>query len=687
VKKLSKHTYVALASILISFSFSLSGCGGDSGSTLANSNNANLGISGPPAAAPGSTVTTFPGPRNNYTITRTATGYAVTDIVGSGGTVNLVDQISAKFSDVIVNLIVGEKSKTISADKLKNLLELYVAFFNRVPDADGMAYWIGEIKNGMTRDQLAGNFYNAAIQYTALTGYSATMSDSDFVKIIYENVLGRSGATAPPTADVNYWANELSSGKSTKGALIATMLDSAHTYAGDATWGWVPQLLDNKLRIGQFFAIEQGLNYITPEESITKTMAIVKKITSSDASAAKDSINIKDQQFNQTVAYAAATAPFVVRTNPVGATTKAPTHVVWTGNKFIALEQSTDFHNAAAKFFTWISADGSSWTRNTTNMLSDYPNMSTANGLAFQLPGSTAGSPFTINSSSDGITWVSSTATYTGFAVPRTVKYLNGKYFISLDVDTCTVISSANASTWTSTDLRTLALPTGYNKRINTTYCSEPIFLGGKYLVYGGAIEFFVKGATSYLTQGLVYSSTDGVNWTASGFALPKDVNAIPQDGRSRTVLQIGDTVVIPSVRTETNVRLKPTDPYPTQVITNEQVGTSTDGLTFTYTKSTGIVANANTLAYYPSLQLPGGMLATTSTSTLVNFVSVFTYSYYFTTNGSTYTSAPDFKVGEGGYNVAPYAYSPTLKRLVFIKQETKSFAPTGVTINTYDFP
>jgi hypothetical protein len=383
----------------------------------------------------------------------------------------------------------------------------------------------------------------------------------------------------------------------------------------------------------------------------------------------------------------AVSSAWVVRTNPSGATTKAPTHLVWTGSKFVGLEQSTDFHNAAAKFFSWTSVDGIAWTRNTTNMLSDYPNMTAANGLAFQLPGSSAVSPFTINSSSDGITWVASTANYTGYAVPRGVKYLNSKYFVSLDLDTCTVISSTDASTWVSTDLRALALPTGYTKRINTTYCSEPIYLDGKYLVYGGAIEFYVKNATSLLTQGLVYSSTDGTNWTASGFALPSGVNSIPQGGRSRTVLQIGNTVVIPTVHTDTQVRIKPTDPYPTQVITNEQVGTSTDGLNFTYSPATGIAANANTLAFYPSLPLPGGMLATTSASTLVNFQSVFTYSYYYTTNGVAYTAAPDMKVGEGGYNAAPFAYSPSLKRLVFIKQETTNFAPSGVTLSTYDFP
>ena len=274
---------IAIKSIRITLigsiiSFVLAGCGGGSDASLSSSPNAQFGIvSGPPTPPPVSAVTIFSGPRNNYTITRTANGYAVTDIVGNGGTVNLVDQINAKFTDITVNLVIGAKSKTISAANLKMLVELYIAFFNRVPDADGLAYWVDEIKNGMTMDQLANSFYDAAIHYTSLTGYSATMSNSDFVKIIYTNVLGRSGATAPPAEDVNYWAGEITSGRSSKGVLIATMLNSAHSFAGHATWGWVPQLLNNKFSVAQFFSIEQGLNYTTPEESIIKTMDIEKK--------------------------------------------------------------------------------------------------------------------------------------------------------------------------------------------------------------------------------------------------------------------------------------------------------------------------------------------------------------------------------------------------------------------------
>jgi hypothetical protein len=71
------------------------------------------------------------------------------------------------------------------------LQELYVAFFNRVPDADGLEYWIGQYQGGQGINQIAEAFYNAGAQYSSLTEFSATMSNSDFVNVIYQNVLGR----------------------------------------------------------------------------------------------------------------------------------------------------------------------------------------------------------------------------------------------------------------------------------------------------------------------------------------------------------------------------------------------------------------------------------------------------------------------------------------------------------------
>jgi hypothetical protein len=261
------------------------------------------------AAVAPNPVVTFTGVRSNYTITRTGYGYSVKDNVGNGGTSLVTLANSIQFADASVNLLIGDKSKTISAAQLKFLIELYVAFFNRVPDADGLSYWIDQVAAGVSTDRIADGFYAAAIQFSTQTGYSASMSDSDFVRIIYKNVLGRTGTLAPPDADVQYWASRLASGASTKGGLVVVMLNSAHTFAGDPVWGWVPQLLDNKDSVATYFSVQQGLTY-SGSDALAKSMAIAAAVTSASTSQAKAMIASNDSAFDLTGANTTAVQSF-----------------------------------------------------------------------------------------------------------------------------------------------------------------------------------------------------------------------------------------------------------------------------------------------------------------------------------------------------------------------------------------
>ncbi len=247
-------------------------------------------------AAP-STLKEFTQVRNNYRISKTDQGYDIIDLVGKEGSVSVSADSVLKFSDVTVNLAIGALADSIPSKDLNSLIELYVAFFNRVPDADGLAYWIGQIKQGVSLETIANNFYNAAIIYADQTGYSKDMSEADFVRIVYKNVLGRYGQSAPPEQDVQYWANNLIQKTATKASLISSMLFAAHSFEGNAEWGWVPQLLDNKISTGKYFSVQQGLNYLNPQDSITKGQAIVQAISADGAAQALQLINITDNNF------------------------------------------------------------------------------------------------------------------------------------------------------------------------------------------------------------------------------------------------------------------------------------------------------------------------------------------------------------------------------------------------------
>ncbi len=291
MKSLKKNPLFSniLSHLILSASLLLSACGGNESSSATQ---AAVTFSSPPSSAPADNIATVSGSRNSVAIKRTSNSFSLADkgIVG-GTTVLAASKTSVMFSDFTVNLYIGDKSKTISAADLQSLTELYIAFFNRVPDADGMAFWIDKVKAGMSISELANNFYAAAIQYSDLTGYSDSMSNADFVRKIYLNVLGRNEVDAEGLA---YWTAALNDKSKTRGNLVSTIVTVAHNYKGNTQYGWVADLLDNKIAVGSYFAIQQGLNYNTSADSIKKGMDIAKLVSPTDTKAARDYIGVTD---------------------------------------------------------------------------------------------------------------------------------------------------------------------------------------------------------------------------------------------------------------------------------------------------------------------------------------------------------------------------------------------------------
>ena len=81
---------------------------------------------------------------------------------------------------------------------------LYQAIFDRTPDATGLGYWIEQLDNGNTLNDIAGQFL---LSNEFQTTYGNT-TDSQFINLLYQNVLDRT-ADAP---GYDYWQGILSSG-------------------------------------------------------------------------------------------------------------------------------------------------------------------------------------------------------------------------------------------------------------------------------------------------------------------------------------------------------------------------------------------------------------------------------------------------------------------------------------------
>ena len=207
------------------------------------------------------------------------------DVAERGGQTDSVSEAERLvFSDGSINLSIQVAANTLSSLSLKRLQELYVAFFNRIPEADGLEFWITRFQSGQSLRSIADTFYEAGVEYAQLTGYSRGMGNDEFVRVIYRNVLGRSdGGDAEGTA---FWANRILRGEDSRGSVVSTILDSAHTFKGSPAFGYVADLLDNKALVSQQLAVRAGLNFATPEESITRGMSIARAITPTDTSVA-----------------------------------------------------------------------------------------------------------------------------------------------------------------------------------------------------------------------------------------------------------------------------------------------------------------------------------------------------------------------------------------------------------------
>ncbi len=98
------------------------------------------------------------------------------------------------------------------------VFRLYWAFFDRQPDAEGALFWANRFSQCWSLERIA-NFFATSDEFVATYG---TLTDAEFVDLIYRNVLDR---TAEP-AGRTFWEGEIISGRRTR---VQVMLDFAYS--------------------------------------------------------------------------------------------------------------------------------------------------------------------------------------------------------------------------------------------------------------------------------------------------------------------------------------------------------------------------------------------------------------------------------------------------------------------------
>lgn len=105
---------------------------------------------------------------------------------------------------------------------------LYAAYFQRVPDAAGSRYWVDRLRAGAGLGAVSSSFAGSA----EFIGTYGTLSDRDFVNLVYRNVLGRNA----DRAGLDYWVGQLATRRLDRGGVMIGFSESAEYKA--ATWAW-----------------------------------------------------------------------------------------------------------------------------------------------------------------------------------------------------------------------------------------------------------------------------------------------------------------------------------------------------------------------------------------------------------------------------------------------------------------
>ena len=140
---------------------------------------------------------------------------------------------------------------TLAPPAIEALTELYIAYFNRAPDAVGLFYWGNQMAEGLGLDEIAVLFFD---QPETRSLYGALEDPTAFVTAVYQNVLGR----APDSGGLDFWLTALGSEAGlTPNAFILAVLEGAKAATGSADDA---AYLANKAALGSHFALTLGMS-------------------------------------------------------------------------------------------------------------------------------------------------------------------------------------------------------------------------------------------------------------------------------------------------------------------------------------------------------------------------------------------------------------------------------------------
>ncbi|MEM7520574.1 MAG: fasciclin domain-containing protein [Pseudomonadota bacterium] len=219
------------------------------------------------AAGGGQDTAVFSNSFGRYTIT-IDDGVMITDKGGFVGANTGTDMLSgvellsfsddASFvADGAIDLSVLEGGASLSPAEFEMLVELYVAYFNRAPDALGLLFWADALADGASMREIAEMFFD---QPETQAKMPATLAAGDLVDLAYDHVLER----APDGEGRAFWVEALESGGITRAEFMLELLAGARADSGSPD---DVRTIEDKTDIGVSYALINGLTNVSNAET------------------------------------------------------------------------------------------------------------------------------------------------------------------------------------------------------------------------------------------------------------------------------------------------------------------------------------------------------------------------------------------------------------------------------------
>lgn len=219
----------------------------------------------------------------------------VIDRSGADGTDSLLGIERLGFSERDFDLLKQTGIATLSQADIDTFIELYIAYFNRAPDAEGLNFWGSVFAEGFSLEQIATFFLD---QPETRATYPDTATTLEFATQVYGNVLGRT----PDQAGLDFWVGLLDDGAVTRDQFILQVLRGAKADPDPAA----PQdfidlqladraYLAEKTDIGTYFAVTRGMS------DVADASAVMQLFVRGQEGAIQDAVSAIDQAYADAV--------------------------------------------------------------------------------------------------------------------------------------------------------------------------------------------------------------------------------------------------------------------------------------------------------------------------------------------------------------------------------------------------